>query len=178
MNLDWLTEDTWIIADTHFFHVNIQKYANRPANHMELMISAWNQLVQPDDNILHLGDVFLGKREQIEEIAPLLRGNKFLIKGNHDSRKKLHKLLGFTCFEEDELLFKRFGKFLLIFSHVPIHKIKHPLTYNIHGHIHQRNSPTENHVNMCVEVREYRPWRLGSILQEIEERHKAKSNSG
>lgn len=170
--MNWLNEDTWIIADTHFFHRNIIKYGNRPLNHLDLMIYNWNILVQPEDNILHLGDVFLGKKDQLIDIAPLLRGNKYLVNGNHDSRKKLHKLMGFTYFDRDKPLFKKFGKYLLIFSHVPIYKIKHPLTYNLHGHIHQNKSPSENHINMCVEVRGYSPWRLGNILKEIEEKQK------
>jgi len=165
--LEWLNEDTWIIADTHFFHKNIQRYANRPLNHHDLMIYNWNILVQPEDNILHLGDFALGKPEQIKEIAPLLRGNKYLVNGNHDSRRRLRKLMGFTTFGRDEMLFKKFGEFTLIFSHVPVHKIKHPLTYNLHGHIHQLQSRTDNHINMCVEVREYSPWKLGNILEEI-----------
>lgn len=174
--MDWLNEDTWIIADTHFFHVNkqgigIMEYANRPINHHELMINSWNTLVQPEDNILHLGDVALGKDEQIKKIAPLLRGNKYLVNGNHDSRKKLRKLMGFTTFKRDQMLFKKFGKYLLIFSHVPLFKIKHPFTYNLHGHIHNLKSRTDNHINMCVEVRGYAPWRLGSILEEIEEKN-------
>lgn len=169
--MNWLNEDTWIIADTHFFHNNIIRYANRPLNHNGLMIHAWNQMVQPEDNILHLGDVILAKPDRIKSIAPLLRGNKYLINGNHDSRKKLRKLMGFTYFDRDVPLFKKFGKYLLIFSHVPIYKVKHSLTYNLHGHIHQNKSQSENHINMCVEVRGYRPWKLGDILKEIEEKN-------
>ncbi len=169
--MEWLNEDTWIIADTHFFHKNIRKYANRPSNHFGLMIANWNIYCQPEDNILHLGDFSLGKKDKIKELAKILNGNTYLINGNHDSRKTLHKLVGFTYFERDQMLFKKFGKYLLIFSHVPVYKIKHPLTYNLHGHIHQNESPTENHINMCVEVRGYRPWKLGDILKEIEEKN-------
>lgn len=174
--MEWLNEDTWIISDTHFFHEKIIMYANRPLNHNELMICSWNIMVQPEDNILHLGDVVLAKTNKIKDIAPLLRGHKYLINGNHDSRRKLRKLMGFTTFNRDAMLFKKFGEFTLIFSHVPVHKIKHPLTYNLHGHIHQLKSRTENHINMCVEVRGYRPWKLGEILEEIKEKQKEKQN--
>ena len=170
-NMEWLTENTWIISDTHFFHKNIIAHADRPIYHNEMMISNWIQRISPKDNVLHLGDVTLGPKRRVRLLKELLPGNKYLVNGNHDSRRTMRKLLDFNIFpERDKPLFKKFRGFLLIFSHVPIYKIKHPLTYNLHGHIHQHKSPTANHINMCVEVRGYKPWRLSEILDEIEEK--------
>ena len=171
INLEWLTEDTWIIADTHFLHKNIIEYADRPIEHLELMLINWSEMIAPEDTVLHLGDVALGHKRDIALLKEFLPGIKYLQNGNHDSRKKLRKLMGFTTFKRDQMLFKKFGKYLLIFSHVPLFKIKHPFTYNLHGHIHNLKSRTDNHINMCVEVRGYAPWRLGSILEEIEEKN-------
>ncbi|MBE0411629.1 MAG: hypothetical protein IBX69_18030 [Anaerolineales bacterium] len=53
----------------------------------------------------------------------------------------------------------------LIFSHRPILPLEAGVL-NLHGLVH--NSPTPElearHTNLCVEVRDYRPWRLGAIL--------------
>ena len=53
----------------------------------------------------------------------------------------------------------------LIFSHRPILPLESGVL-NLHGHVH--NSPTPelgaSHVNLCVEVRDYCPWRLKDIL--------------
>ena len=57
-----ITLDTWIISDTHFFHENIRRYCNRPENWQELIIKNWNDLVSPDETILHLGDFALATK--------------------------------------------------------------------------------------------------------------------
>lgn len=53
----------------------------------------------------------------------------------------------------------------LIFSHRPVLPLESGVL-NLHGHVH--NSPTPelgaSHVNLSVEVQDYRPWRLGEIL--------------
>jgi calcineurin-like phosphoesterase family protein len=56
--------DTWIISDTHFLHENIGRYCSRPDNWQELITKNWNDLVSPDETILHLGDFALGNKNQ------------------------------------------------------------------------------------------------------------------
>ena len=79
-----ITLDTWIISDTHFFHENIGRYCNRPENWQELIISNWNNLISPEDTVLHLGDFALGKKSNFELLTDTLNGRLFLIQGNHD----------------------------------------------------------------------------------------------
>ena len=57
-----ITPDTWIISDTHFFHENIGRYCNRPENWQELIFKNWNELISPNETVLHLGDFALGKK--------------------------------------------------------------------------------------------------------------------
>ena len=54
--MTWITNDTWIIADPHFYHDRLTRpdYESRHQHHTELMILNWQTLVQPDDDILHL----------------------------------------------------------------------------------------------------------------------------
>jgi calcineurin-like phosphoesterase family protein len=62
-----ITEDTWIISDTHFGHRNILDFepcrltqmridGYNADEHDQWMIDTWNATVKPDDVVLHLGD--------------------------------------------------------------------------------------------------------------------------
>lgn len=171
----WLNSDTWIIADTHLFHGRMVQYANRPKNHTWLIINNWRTLVHSTDNILHLGDVMFGNSQLMRRISFYLTGNKYVIKGNHDSRRKLRNLLGFTIVGE-QVRYKAHTYWTLpvpehnlIFSHRPL-----PLKYleeldvlNIHGHIHNNPDVSSRHLNVCVEKTDYMPVRFGELLRRI-----------
>ena len=51
----------------------------------------------------------------------------------------------------------------LLLTHVPLLQVPHGWV-NVHGHVHQRESPTRNrHINVSVEQLKYRPARLSDI---------------
>ena len=51
----------------------------------------------------------------------------------------------------------------LLLTHVPLLEVPHG-TINVHGHVHEKESPTRNrHVNVSVEQLNYRPARLSDI---------------
>ena len=51
----------------------------------------------------------------------------------------------------------------LLLTHVPLLQVPHGWV-NVHGHVHQRDSPTRNrHINVSVEQLNYRPARLSDI---------------
>lgn len=52
----------WIIADTHFFHINIGLYCDRSEGWQDLIIMNWDRFIQPDDIVFHLVDLALGKK--------------------------------------------------------------------------------------------------------------------
>ena len=161
-----LDENTWLIADTHFFHANIGQYCCRPDVWQDLTIENWNHLIQPGEIVFHLGDLALGHKEDAEVLIPLLNGKLFLMRGNHDRRgKAFYQNLGVSLVEDPYRFTHTSGK-VLIFSHRPIAPLE-PGVLNLHGHIHNNPSPDvgPRHINISVEVREYRPWRLGDILR-------------
>ncbi len=87
----------WLISDTHFGHRNIIKFQQRPESH-EIMLSEWIKAVGPDDQILHLGDVWM-KASTWRWVAIIsnLPGRKYLILGNHDKDKlQAYEDAGFT----------------------------------------------------------------------------------
>lgn len=88
-------------SDSHWGHRNIIKYSNRidPTTGRqfdltpegvekmdELMISNWNAVVGPDDDVYHLGDFSMGKTA-VPNIVRRLNGRIHLIWGNHDSEQ-------------------------------------------------------------------------------------------
>lgn len=161
-----LGQDTWIIADTHFFHLNIGRYCDRPDDWQDLIVAHWNRLIGPGETVFHLGDLALGKREQAEALIPTLNGIIFLMRGNHDRRgKAFYSDLGIRLVK-DPLVLERVSWPRLIFSHRPVFPLP-PAALNLHGHIHNNFHPEvgPRHINMSVEVRDYRPWRLGEVLQ-------------
>jgi calcineurin-like phosphoesterase family protein len=56
---------TWWTSDTHFSHVNIIRYCDRPFATVDEMnaemIARWNDTVAPADDVWHLGDLALGQ---------------------------------------------------------------------------------------------------------------------
>ena len=149
----------YVIADTHFGHENIIKYENRPfpnAQEMDkVIIDRWNNTVNKDDTVYHLGDVFLCSTDKQFETMNQLNGNIILIKGNHDNQTdtKLIDRLGFKEVH-DRLLLK--DKFIL--THRPI-ELNHDYL-NIHGHTHSQRENDVNHFCVSVEMIGYQPCSL------------------
>lgn len=156
--------DIWLISDTHFNHENILKFTDdqgqkfrgrhfHDVTHMnEHMIECWNSVVKPEDKVYHLGDVYMSNGERMNEIFKRLKGKKRLVLGNHDKGKDtlLHRYF------QNIYMWRIFdGKMLL--THVPVHPSSLRGTWNIHGHIHEKKSPTGNYHCVCVEQTDYTP---------------------
>jgi calcineurin-like phosphoesterase family protein len=159
-------DSTWIIADTHFFHINIGLYCSRVEGWQDLIIENWNRLIPPGDTVFHLGDLALGKKGDIEALIPLLNGKLYLMRGNHDRRGvAFYQSLGITLVKDPYPMVHESG-LRLIFSHRPIVPIP-PGVLNLHGHIHNNPAPVLGpcHINLSIEVRQYCPWRLGDVLR-------------
>jgi len=82
----------WFAADYHHGHAAIIKHANRPINkddHDEWIINeVHNKYVEKKDRIYLLGDITMARRKEAEIFLGRLKGQKFLVKGNHD--KNIH----------------------------------------------------------------------------------------
>lgn len=173
----------WIISDTHFNHANIIEYSGRPTNHNELIQENWRKLVQPEDTVLHLGDVLMGRRELWPSMPGWLPGKVTVLStGNHDEPHKRR-------FMEEQWGWKFAGEFLtlyrdyvVMFSHYPFGATQDPdpnsktntdlvfakmpegHTLSVHGHIHQKPDPSPRHINVSVERMGYRPVNLKQLL--------------
>lgn len=77
------------IADCHFGHDKVRLLDGRPFASVEemdeTMIVRWNERVRKKkDEVVILGDLCLGKGEQVNELLHKLNGKKYLVTGNHD----------------------------------------------------------------------------------------------
>jgi len=158
----------YVISDPHFYHSNIIGYCGRPFNYCSEMngkiISKWNGMVTPKDLVIVLGDwTVYSKSDKVLALCRRLNGRKILVRGNHDRRSinfYLNHGFDFVC---DSFTI---GK--IIFTHRPMKKVNlmvSPYDFNIHGHIHQNESPHPDlYENVCVEQTNYYPVNLDTIL--------------
>lgn len=130
------------IADLHFDHENIIKHDKRPflnAIEMEgVMVKNWNSVVKNEDTTYIMGDFCWGKEEKWISILKLLKGNKVLLKGNHDLKnmsKELRKMFQDICDYKEITDCQKH----IIMSHYPILLYKgsyNPNCYMLCGHVH------------------------------------------
>lgn len=123
----------YLISDTHLKHANMKTYCDRPENFTELIIRNCKQIIRPEDTLIHLGDVAIGKLDDWAGLIYEIPGRKILIRGNHDRNRSNSWWMdnGFT-FACDGMRFR--GCWL---THEPYDgPLPAGTNLNIHGHLH------------------------------------------
>lgn len=162
---------TFVWSDQHFGHKNIIKYSERPfadTDEMrETMIRNHNDVVGFDDICIWVGDVAFLSDDKANEILHRLNGYKILIVGNHDlHKKKLKKLhvdevhLCYTM-ETDGIT--------MLFTHFPVSNLPKPIV-NVHGHTHNKEDQSVQHINVSVERIEYKPIPMPNLIVTAQQR--------
>jgi calcineurin-like phosphoesterase family protein len=155
----------FVWSDQHFGHKNIIKYSDRPFDDIdqmrEQMIRNHNELVGMDDYVIWVGDVAFLRDELANEILHRLNGYKILIVGNHDMQKKKLKKLHV---DEVHLIYElEVGGITLVFSHFPFTGLPKNCV-NVHGHTHDKEDQSPQHINVSVERINYTPVKLDNII--------------
>ena len=131
--------NVFLIADTHFGHKNICTFKNydgtkvRPwddVNEMdEEMVKRWNETVSTNDKVYLLGDAVINRKSL--STFERLKGDKVLIKGNHD----IFRLEEYTKYFRDIRAYHVLNGCIL--SHIPV-SLDSIARFgcNIHGHLH------------------------------------------
>jgi len=133
----------YYIADLHFGCTN--KYENRTLETDKLIISNWNKIVHQNDKVYILGDV--GKfgnnkdNEYLCQCLSVLKGEKFLLVGNHDNLKdkRINQLFSEICdYKEITDNFNGMNH-KLVLSHYPIlmWNGQHKGWIHLYGHVHK-----------------------------------------
>ena len=149
----------YFIADTHFNHVNIIKYCNRPFKNTdemnEYIIKRWNSIVKETDTVYHLGDVGFGSLQEVKSLVERLNGRKILLRGNHDFKIRVNtwKEIGFVEVYKKEIILDN-----LLLTHAPSEEVGEN-QINIFGHIHDkpldRKFDKKNHICVSCDVVDY-----------------------
>ena len=153
----------FIIADTHFSHKNIIKYCNRPFSSVEemnnVMLNNWNNTVGKNDLVIHLGDLYLGKKSEAREFLPKLNGRKILIMGNHDQwSEAFYRECGFETVSRFPIVYNNF----FLMSHEPLQLSETTPYFNCYGHVHNDAKYVDNDTSKCFSVERinYTPYLL------------------
>ena len=168
--------DIWVISDTHFGHSNILTFKDKEGGPVrsfscveemnDTIIQKWNSVVKQGDKVYHLGDVFFGPKEDFKLLWPRLNGSKRLVVGNHDDIK----FLSSGGFFKKISMWRVFTEFGIILSHTPQHQSaltgRRQGLINVHGHIHEKESPEGPYKCVCVEHTEYYPVNLEDLRSE------------
>ena len=127
---------TFFVSDTHFGHKNIIKYCNRPWDNVQEMnaglIERWNSVVEPDDEVWHLGDFCMGGTRP-KDWLPRLNGKIHLIRGNHDPHVEDQ---GFASVQNYKELNIQGKKITLLHFPMRAWNGSHKGTWHLFGHVH------------------------------------------
>lgn len=158
----------WFTSDWHLDHTNIIQYSSRPfksVNEMnEAIIDNCNSLVQPNDDLIFLGDFAFSK--QVIRIKLLRRAikckNFHFIYGNHDKliRKNQDQLSTefdfWGDYAEEDLVITRDGgtknKFVLCHYAFRVWNKSHYDSYHLYGHSHGSLPDDPNSLSFDVGV--------------------------
>jgi len=200
----------WICSDLHINHRQIVKYCpirvspkflgdvnvatDEEIDYLisemnEKIISNWNSLVLPGDDVYILGDVAMGKIVNAPPLIRRLNGKKYLVSGNHDV--SLKKLINnnpeldnlFIWVKDYHEMTHQFEdkKYMLRMSHFPFRHWSHQNqgSMMIHGHLH--GSPCDvpgRIIDVGIDTNNLYPYLLDTVVERLshissfEEHHK------
>lgn len=156
-------------SDHHFGHKNINKFSNRPFNSVEEMdeelIKRWNEKVNPEDEVYHLGDVGLISSNKLKIILERLNGKIYLIKGNHenaalDCSSRFEWIKDYYELSvKDKEAYK--GEQSIVLFHYAIKEwnASHYGTWHLYGHYHGglADDPTSRSIDIGVDCHNFYP---------------------
>jgi calcineurin-like phosphoesterase family protein len=141
------------------------------------MIRAWNERVQPNDEVYHLGDIFWNI-ETARRVLPRLNGNIKLIKGNHDWWLKRTDVSDAWMFDTkieiiDPISRLNFNKTKIWMSHFPLRVWEGNFqgAMHVYGHCHGtiEKERLPRSMDMSVDVAGYQPWTIEEVWEKLNE---------
>jgi len=155
----------YFTADTHFGDhrtINIHKRPFASVAEMDAaLIARWNEIVQPDDVVWHLGDA----ARSVRHLAVLeqLNGTKHLVRGNNDPDAVAEAPLWASVSAYAEIEHEGHQ---LVLCHYPFRSWngQHRGAINLHGHSHGRLKPLPRQYDVGVDARGFAPVTLAMLL--------------
>jgi calcineurin-like phosphoesterase family protein len=122
---------TYLISDTHLNHDKIKTWCDRPDDFTSRIDENVRSIVKPEDLLIHLGDIGIGKTDGYIKMILLWGCRKVLVRGNHDQKScqwYMDNGFDFAC---DGMIYR--GNWL---THHPANALPEGTNLNIHGHLH------------------------------------------
>lgn len=172
----------WFSSDSHFSHIAIIKYSNRPFSTVEDMndeiIRRWNEVIKPTDTLYFLGDFVFTRNNRRDEIYRIRYRinceNIHFILGNHDKtvRKFAKEFVEDKTFlsVQDVLEVKDTTPriFLSHYSH-RVWPNNHYGTYHCFGHSHGSlpDDPSSLSFDVGVDTNNFYPYSLNDVCNRM-----------
>lgn len=145
---------TFFTSDCHFGHSNIIDYCNRPFHTVEEMdetiIENWNQVVNPNDTVYHVGDFTF---DDPFKYLKRLKGNIIFLKGNHDAFR--HPVFR----NAKDRLVLNIEKITVVLDHfcMRVWPKSHYNSFHLFGHSHGTLEPIGKSWDVGVDNNDFRP---------------------
>jgi calcineurin-like phosphoesterase family protein len=157
----------WFTSDHHFGHAGARSLYRRPfASVAEMdrqMVERWNAVVQPDDEVWHLGDFAVRQSaDRVDALLGALLGRKHLVVGNNDDVAVTRSAGWHSVQHYAELIVE--GR-RLVLCHYPFRTWRDAGrgSVNLHGHSHGRLKPMPRQFDVSVDARDFRPVQLAEL---------------
>jgi calcineurin-like phosphoesterase family protein len=158
----------YFTSDHHFGHAGARGFYGRPfatVGEMDReMIDRWNSVVEPDDEVWHLGDFAVRQSSvRVGYLVAALHGRKHLIVGNNDDTT-VTSCVGWESVQQYAEVIV--NGTLLVLCHYPFRTWRDmgKRSVNLHGHSHGKLKPLRRQFDVGVDVRGFRPVRLEQVL--------------
>ncbi len=161
----------WFTSDQHYEHFNILRYCNRPFKDIEEMnealIDNYNEVVQPNDIVWHLGD-FAMMREP-DNILRRLNGYKHLVFGNHDSKNRSYYERSRYLESTQDVKQLRIGDVTIWLSHYAHARWPHAHHGSLHlfGHSHGNFHGLGRSMDVGVDPMEFYPIHFDEVVKKL-----------
>ena len=173
----------YLTSDWHFGHDREFIWKARGYSSVEEMneiqIEKFNSLVQPDDTVYILGDLMLGNNDEGIKCLKQLNGNKYFVRGNHDTDVRVNLYMdeqnaniGFLG-DATTLKYKKYHFYMSHFPTLTDNLEKesfHQMTLNLYGHTHQTTNFYEDRPYMYhvgVDSHNGYPVLLDDIIEQM-----------
>lgn len=153
-------------ADTHFGDHRTINIHRRPFADVAAMddaiVTGWNAVVRPQDEVWHLGDV-ARRSGDVAALLARLNGRKHLVRGNNDG-PQTGDAAGWSSVQ-DYVELSQDGV-LLVLCHYPFRSWngQHRRAINLHGHSHGKLKPMPRQFVVGVDAQRFRPITLATLL--------------
>ena len=172
----------YLTSDTHFCHNKDFLYEPRGfqsiEEHDEAIVKNWNNIITPDDEVYHLGDVMLNDNTKGLGYLKQLNGKIHIILGNHDTdtRKEFYQCLT-NVVEVIYATIIKYKKCHFYLSHYPTITSNdidtspyHKNLLNCYGHTHQKTKFYNDNPYMycvCLDAHNNYPVSIEQVIEDI-----------